>query len=76
MTDSKTTMVIAETNSYRLKISKWKSISPEDLNCIELIEETMDEDGVVVYTNKNRYNLSDNELKTLSVALNKLSEKV
>ncbi len=57
--------VIKENQGFRLRVKSWKCISPKDLNSIEFINESLDENGKI--TNSSTYNffMTDCEVQTL-----------
>ena len=56
---------VKENAGFRLRVKSWKCLSPSNLNSIEFINESLDENGEV--TNQSTYNffMEDNEIKTL-----------
>ncbi len=62
-------MVIKESEGFRLRMEKWESISPKGLIAVDLIQESLDEDGKVLYTSTYNFNMTKEELQTLAYGL-------
>jgi ABC-type antimicrobial peptide transport system ATPase subunit len=69
-----TTLTIKESPAYRLKLRRWRAISPTDLNALEFVQECLDKDGEVDFTSTYQYNLTDDELKQLYISIKHLVE--
>lgn len=63
------TMTIKETAGFRLRMEKWEAISPEGLYAIDLIQESLKEDGTVAYTSTYNFNMTKEELQALAYGL-------
>jgi hypothetical protein len=72
---SKIEFVVKENNAFRLKLCKWKATNPKDLNALEFVQECLDKEGNVEFSSTYQYNLTNDELKQLSVIVNKLLER-
>jgi trehalose/maltose hydrolase-like predicted phosphorylase len=62
-------MVIKESEGFRLRMEKWESINPKGLYAIDLIQESLDEDGDVQYTSTYNFNMTKEELQSLAYGL-------
>lgn len=62
-------MVIKESEGFRLRMEKWESISPKGLFAVDLIQESLDEDGKVKYSSTYNFNMTKEELQTLAYGL-------
>lgn len=61
--------VIKESEGYRLRMEKWESISPKGLFAVDMIQETLDEEGKVAYTSTYNFNMTHEELQRLAYVL-------
>lgn len=61
--------IAKENTGFRLRVRTWKCIAPKDLNSLEFIQESLDDDGVVRDTCTYNFFLSDDEVYTLAYAL-------
>jgi hypothetical protein len=61
--------IAKEQPGFRLRVRSWKCIAPKDLNSLEFIQESLDEDGVVRDTGTYNFFLTDDEAYTLAYAL-------
>jgi trehalose/maltose hydrolase-like predicted phosphorylase len=71
-----TEYVVTQNKAFRLKVRQWKAASPKDLNSIEFVQECLDKDGEVDFTSTYQYNMTNDDLKKLSIIINKLAESV
>lgn len=62
-------MVIKESEGFRLRLEKWESVSPKGLIAVDLIQESLKEDGTVAYTSTYNFNMTKEELQTLAYGL-------
>ena len=62
-------MVIKESEGFRLRLEKWEGISPKGLFAIDLIQESLDEDGEVLYSSTYSFNMTREELQALAFGL-------
>lgn len=62
-------MVIKESEGFRLRMEKWEAISPKGLISVDLIQESLDEDGDVLYTSTYNFNMTKDELQALAYGL-------
>lgn len=66
---TKREMVIKETEGFRLRMEKWESVSPSGLFAVDLIQESLREDGTVCYTSTYNFNMTKEELQALAYGL-------
>jgi hypothetical protein len=62
-------MIIKENEGFRLRMEKWESINPKGLFAVDLIQESLDEDGDVCQTSTYSFNMTKEELQTLAHGL-------
>lgn len=62
-------MVIKESEGFRLRMEKWEAISPKGLVSVDLIQESLKEDGTVAYTSTYNFNMTKEELQALAYGL-------
>lgn len=62
-------MTIKENEGFRLRMEKWESISPKGLFAVDLIQESLDEDGEVWQTSTYSFNMTKEELQALAYGL-------
>ena len=62
-------MIIKESEGFRLRLEKWKGISPKGLYALDLIQESLKDDGSVAYTSTYSFNMTKEELQTLATGL-------
>ena len=62
-------MIIKESEGFRLRLEKWESISPKGLFAIDLIQESLKEDGTVAYSSTYNFNMTKEELQSLAHGL-------
>ena len=66
---TKVESTIKESEGFRVRLEKWEVLSPKGLFSINLINETLDEDGSVVDTSTYNYFLTKEELQQLTYTL-------
>lgn len=62
-------MVIKESEGFRLRLEKWENINPKGLYALELIQESLDENGEVKYSSTYSFNMTKAELQALAYGL-------
>ena len=62
-------IVIKENEGFRLRLEKWQSISPKGLYSVDLIQESLDQEGKILYTSTYNFNMTSEELNTLAQGL-------
>ncbi len=62
-------MIIKESEGFRLRMEKWEAISPTGLFAIDLIQESLKEDGSVAYSSTYNFNMTKEELQSLAYGL-------
>ena len=62
-------MVIKENEGFRLRMEKWECTSPKGLYALELIQESLDENGEVAYSSTYSFNMTKAELQALAYGL-------
>lgn len=55
---------VTETEGFRLRVRKWKCMSPSNLNSIEYIQESL-KDGEVIFDSTYNYFMTDEEVTKL-----------
>jgi hypothetical protein len=50
-------------------MEKWQSINPKDLFSVDLIQESLDQDGKVVQSSTYNFNMTKEELEKLAQGL-------
>ena len=66
---SKIETVIKESEGFRLRMEKWEGLSPKGLYAIDLIQESLKEDGTVAYSSTYNFNMTKEEIQRLAYAL-------
>lgn len=64
-----TETIIKESEGFRLRMEKWESISPKGLISVDLIQESLKEDGTVAHSSTYNFNMTKDELQTLAQGL-------
>lgn len=64
-----TETIIKESEGFRLRMERWEAISPKGLFAIDLIQESLDEDGEVKYSSTYSFNMTKEELQALAYGL-------
>lgn len=62
-------LTIKENQGFRIRLEKWESTSPSGLFAIDLIQESLDHNGQVLYTSTYNFNMTKEELQTLAHGL-------
>ena len=62
-------MIIKESEGFRLRMEKWETVSPKGLFSVDLIQESLDEDGKILYTSTYNFNMTKEELQALAYGL-------
>jgi len=57
--------VIKQQKGFRIKVKTWKCARPADLNALDFVQETLDDEGNVLNTSTYNFMLTDNELRSL-----------
>ena len=60
---------VKESEGFRLRVRSWKVISPADLNAIEFINESLDEDGEIRHSSTYNFYMTDEEIKSFANGL-------
>lgn len=63
-----TEFIINETTCFRLRVRRWKCLSPDDLNSVEFIQECLT-DGKVVLNSIYNFFLTDDDIERLCTQL-------
>jgi hypothetical protein len=62
-------MVIKESEGFRLRMEKWEAINPKGLFAVDLIQESLNENGEVWDTSTYSFNMTKEELQALAYGL-------
>ncbi len=62
-------MTIKESQGFRLRLEKWEAISPKGLVSVDLIQESLNDKGQVLYTSTYNFNMTKEELQSLAHGL-------
>jgi trehalose/maltose hydrolase-like predicted phosphorylase len=62
-------MIIKENEGFRLRMEKWQSVNPKELFSIDLIQESLDDEGKVRHTSTYNFNMTKEELQALAHGL-------
>lgn len=62
-------MTIKESEGFRLRMEKWEGINPKGLFSVDLIQESLKEDGTIAYTSTYSFNMTKDELQALAYGL-------
>lgn len=62
-------VVITQNEGFRLRMEKWQSINPKGLFAVDLIQESLNEDGEVVNSSTYNFNMTKEELEKLAQGL-------
>lgn len=62
-------MIIKESQGFRLRMEKWEATAPKGLFAVDLIQESLDDDGNVLYTSTYNFNMTKEELQSLAYGL-------
>lgn len=61
--------VIKESAGFRLRMEKWEALSPKGLYAVDIIQESLKEDGTVAYSSTYNFNMTSEELQRLAYLL-------
>jgi hypothetical protein len=56
---------IKENTGFRLRVKSWKCLSPSNLNSIEFINESLNDEGKVIQSSTYNFFMEDNDIKNL-----------
>jgi hypothetical protein len=56
---------IKENAGFRLRVKSWKCLSPSNLNSIEFINESLNDEGKVIQSSTYNFFMEDNDIKNL-----------
>jgi hypothetical protein len=56
---------VKQSTGFALKVKSWKCLSPADLNSIEFINESYNDDGEITHLSTYNFFMTDDEIKTL-----------
>lgn len=59
----KKTMVVKESEGFRLSIKKHEVLSPKGLYSLDFLQESLDENGRVVYDSTYNFHLTEDEIE-------------
>lgn len=62
-------MVIKESKGYRVRMEKWESVNPKGLYNVDLIQESLNDDGEVWQSSTYNFHMTKEELQTLAHGL-------
>ena len=57
---------VKENQAFRLRVKKWKCLSPNTLNAVEFIQETKGKDGEIDQASTYQFFMTDEELNALA----------
>jgi len=60
---------INESEGFRLRMEKWESVNPKGLFSINLIQESLNEDGEVWQSSTYNFHMTKDEIQKLSYCL-------
>ena len=63
-------VTIKESEGFRLRMEKWEAISPKGLFSVNLIQESLNEDGEVWNSSTYNFNMTKEEIRALTDCLN------
>lgn len=61
--------LIKNSVGFRLRMEKWEAVSPKGLFSIDLIQESLDEQGRVQYSSTYNFHMTKEELQRLAEGL-------
>jgi hypothetical protein len=64
-------MTIKESEGFRVRMEKWEVLSPKGTFSVNLINESLDEDGLVTDSSTYNYFMTKEELQFLAYGLTK-----
>jgi hypothetical protein len=56
---------IKENAGFRLRVKSWKCLSPSNLNSIEFINESLNDEGKVIQSSTYNFFMEDNDIRNL-----------
>jgi hypothetical protein len=62
-------VTIKESEGFRIRLEKWESINPKGLFNIDLIQESLNEDGEVWQSSTYNFHMTKAELQSLAYGL-------
>lgn len=62
-------MTIKESEGFRLRLEKWEGINPKGLYALDIIQESLKDDGTVAYSSTYSFNMTKEELQALAYGL-------
>jgi len=62
-------VTIKESEGFRLRLEKWESVNPKGLYNIDLIQESLNEEGKVWQTSTYNFHMTQEELRFLAAGL-------
>ncbi len=62
-------MTIKESKGFRLRMEKWEALNPKGLYNVDLIQESLDDDGTVRYSSTYNFHMTKEELQSLAYGL-------
>lgn len=60
---------VVEHEGFRLRVKKFNCLKPDNLYNLDFIQETLDEEGNVLYTSTYNFFLTNEEIQTLAKGL-------
>ena len=60
---------IKENQGFRLRVKSWKCVSPSNLNAIEFVQESKNQQGEIDLSSTYQFFMTDEEIKTLAEGL-------
>lgn len=61
-----TEFIVKDEEAFRLRVKKWKCLSPSYLNAVEFVQECKGKNGEVDSTSTYQFFMTDEELQTLA----------
>lgn len=65
-------IIVKESEGFRLRLEKWEAINPKGLFALDLIQESLDENGKVCYSSTYSFNMTKEELQALAYGITKI----
>lgn len=63
--------VVREHEGFRLRVRMWKCLAPSDLNSLEFVQESLDENGEVTFDSIYNFFMTDEDVQRLCRGLSK-----
>lgn len=60
---------VKESEAFRIRVETWEALSPKGLYAIDMIQESLDEDGKVADTSTYNFHLTKEEIGNLCKGL-------